>query len=80
MVAICEPFPSVASPAAQESLERFVAHGILKAQSSPSGYITTPSGYITTPRGAAYVAMICATHMPVSALVDPRTGEVVEAH
>lgn len=34
---------------------------------------------VSTPLGAAFVASICSTPVPITAFVDPRTNERIEA-
>lgn len=36
-----------------------------------------PMGWITTDRGSAWLKMLLATPLPVSAFMDPRNGEVI---
>ena len=64
------PHDSAEFPAIKESVEWFVANGVLKRDGE--GILRT------TPMGCAFVKSICSTQLPVHAWKNPTTGELIE--
>ena len=62
-----EPHPRAHAPAVQDTINTFLAHGILEAKGN---------SYITTERGDALMRLLCNTEMPQQAWVD-KDGNVI---
>jgi len=67
----CGDLPNRDAPFVVDALREFVRHGLI-VQSNAFDH-----GWNTTAKGKSLVKMLCRTPLPVEAMQDPRTGEIV---